>query len=50
MDDKLLFTDKVSDVYHVLIVVDLTVKNYNTLAYRIISILIHMQLAISRTS
>ena len=50
MDDKLLFTDKVSDTYHILIVVNLTVKNYNTLAYRIISILIHKQLAISHTS
>lgn len=50
MDDKLLFTDKVSDAYPILIVVDLTVKNYSTLAYRIISILIHRQLAISRTS
>lgn len=49
MDNKLLFTNKASDTYPILIVVDLTVKNYNTLAYRIISILIHRQLAISRT-
>ena len=50
MDDKLLFTDKVSDAYHVLIVVDLAVKNYSTLVCHIISILIHRQLAISRAS
>ena len=47
MDDKLLFTDKVSDAYPILIVVDLKVKNYSTL---LISILIHRQLAISRAS